>query len=359
MFKEIFLPLVARFTALNVFQYITFRSAYAAVTALFLSFMFGPRIIRKLRKLRAGQIVRDDGPQSHLSKTGTPTMGGLIILISLTASVLLWQDLNNSFTWIALISLLGFGMIGFLDDYLKIFRKSSDGLQARFKFSAQTLLSLLIMIVLYLNGNEHTTLLYLPFFKNPVLDMGLLYIPFGMLLLVGTSNAVNLTDGLDGLATGLVLLVGITFAIISYLAGRADYAAYLQIPYLPESAELTVLCASLIGASIGFLWYNAHPAEVFMGDTGSLSLGGLIGVLALMTKKEILLIVIGGVFVLEALSVIIQVASYKMRKKRVFRMAPLHHHFEKKGWDETKVVVRFWILGGMFAILSLSTLKIQ
>jgi phospho-N-acetylmuramoyl-pentapeptide-transferase len=250
-------------------------------------------------------------------------------------------------------------MIGFLDDYLKIFRKSSDGLQARFKFSAQTLLSLLIMIVLYLNGNEHTTLLYLPFFKNPVLDMGLLYIPFGMLLLVGTSNAVNLTDGLDGLATGLVLLVGITFAIISYLAGRADYAAYLQIPYLPESAELTVLCASLIGASIGFLWYNAHPAEVFMGDTGSLSLGGLIGVLALMTKKEILLIVIGGVFVLEALSVIIQVASYKMRKKRVFRMAPLHHHFEKKGWDETKVVVRFWILGGMFAILSLSTLKIQ
>ncbi len=359
MFKEIFLPLVARFSALNVFQYITFRSAYAAVTALFLSFMFGPRIIRKLRSLKAGQIVRDDGPQSHLSKTGTPTMGGLIILISLTASVLLWQDLSNSFTWIALISLLGFGLIGFLDDYLKIFRKSSDGLQARFKFSAQTLLSLLIMVVLYLNGNEHTTLLYLPFFKNPVLDMGLLYIPFGMLLLVGTSNAVNLTDGLDGLATGLVLLVGITFAIISYLAGRADYAAYLQIPYLPESAELTVLCASLTGASIGFLWYNAHPAEVFMGDTGSLSLGGLIGVLALMTKKEILLIVIGGVFVLEALSVIIQVASYRMRKKRVFRMAPLHHHFEKKGWDETKVVVRFWILGGMFAILSLSTLKIQ
>ncbi len=359
MFKEIFLPLVARFSALNVFQYITFRSAYAAVTALFISFMFGPRIIRKLRMLRAGQVVRDDGPQSHLSKTGTPTMGGLIILFSLTASVLLWQDLSNSFTWIALISLLGFGLIGFLDDYLKIFRKSSDGLQARFKFSAQTLLSLLIMVVLYLNGNEHTTLLYLPFFKNPVIDMGLLYIPFGMLLLVGTSNAVNLTDGLDGLATGLVLLVGITFAIIRYLAGRADYAAYLQIPYLPESAELTVLCASLIGASIGFLWYNAHPAEVFMGDTGSLSLGGVIGVLALMTKKEILLIVIGGVFVLEALSVIIQVGSYKIRKKRVFRMAPLHHHFEKKGWDETKVVVRFWILGGMFAILSLSTLKIQ
>lgn len=359
MFKEIFLPLVAHFSALNVFQYITFRSAYAAVTALFISFLFGPRLIRKLRRLKAGQVVRDDGPRSHLTKSGTPTMGGLLILVSLTVSVLLWQDLSNSFTWIALASLLGFGLIGFLDDYLKIFRKSSDGLQARFKFTAQTLLSLLIMVFLYLNANEHTTLLYLPFFKNPVLDMGVFYIPFGMLLLVGTSNAVNLTDGLDGLATGLVLLVGITFAIISYLAGRADYAAYLQIPYLPESAELTILCAALTGASIGFLWYNAHPAEVFMGDTGSLSLGGLIGVLALMTKKEILLIVIGGVFVLEALSVIIQVGSYKLRKKRVFRMAPLHHHFEKKGWDETKVVVRFWILGGMFAILSLSTLKIQ
>lgn len=359
MFKELFLPLVSRFSALNVFQYITFRSAYAAVTALLISFFFGPRLIKKLRSLKAGQVVRDDGPQSHLVKTGTPTMGGIMVLVSLSASVLLWQDISSSFTWIALASIVGFGLIGFVDDYLKIFRNSSDGLQARFKFSAQTLLALLIMLVLYMNRNDHTTLLYLPFFKNPVLDLGMLYIPFGMLLLVGTSNAVNLTDGLDGLATGLVILVGISFAVISYFSGRADFSAYLQIPYLPESAELTVLCAALVGSSIGFLWYNAHPAEVFMGDTGSLSLGGVIGVLALMTKKEILLVFIGGVFVLEALSVIIQVASFKLRGKRVFKMAPLHHHFEKKGWNETKVVVRFWILGGLFTILSLSTLKIQ
>jgi phospho-N-acetylmuramoyl-pentapeptide-transferase len=359
MLKELFLPLVSQFSALNVFQYITFRSAYAAVTALLISFLFGPRLIRKLRHLKAGQVVRDDGPETHLSKTGTPTMGGVLILLSLIVAVLLWQDIRSSYTWIALTSIVGFGVIGFLDDYLKVFRKSSEGLQARFKFSAQTVLSLLIMVVLYMNRHEHTTLLYLPFFKNAIIDLGILYIPFGMLLLVGTSNAVNLTDGLDGLATGLVILVGIAFAVISYFSGRVDFSSYLQIPYLPESAELTVLCAALVGAATGFLWYNAHPAEVFMGDTGSLSLGGVIGVLALMIKKEILLIFIGGVFVLEALSVIIQVISYKSRKKRVFRMAPLHHHFEKKGWDETKVVVRFWILGGLFTILSLSTLKIQ
>ncbi|ADK80675.1 phospho-N-acetylmuramoyl-pentapeptide-transferase [Sediminispirochaeta smaragdinae] len=359
MLKELLLPLVSRFSAFNVFQYITFRSAYAAVTALFISFLFGPWLIRKLKNRKAEQVIREDGPATHLAKSGTPTMGGLMILLSLSVSVLLWQDISNSFTWIALISLLGFGLIGFVDDYLKIFRKSSEGLQARFKFSAQVLLSLLIMVVLYINGNAHTTLLYLPFLKNPVLDMGLFYIPFGMLILVGTSNAVNLTDGLDGLASGLILLVGLPFAAISYISGRADFAAYLQIPYLPESAELTVLCFALAGASIGFLWYNAHPAEIFMGDTGSLSLGGVIGVIALMTKKEILLVIIGGVFVLEALSVIIQVVFFKLRGKRVFRMAPLHHHFEKKGWDETKVVVRFWILGGLFTILSLSTLKIQ
>jgi phospho-N-acetylmuramoyl-pentapeptide-transferase len=359
MLKELLLPLVANFSALNVFQYITFRSAYAAVTALFITFLLGPKLITMLRRFKAGQVVRNDGPSSHLSKSGTPTMGGVLIVISLSFAVLLWQDVHNRFTWIALASLLGFGLIGFFDDYLKIFRNNSEGLHGRFKFSAQTLLSLFIMIVLYMNRNDHTTLLYLPFLKNAVLDMGIFYIPFGMLLLVGTSNAVNLTDGLDGLATGLVILVGLTFAIISYLSGRADFAAYLQIPYLPESAELTILCLALVGASIGFLWYNAHPAEIFMGDTGSLSLGGVIGVIALMTKKEILLITIGGVFVLEALSVIIQVVSYKLRKKRVFCMAPLHHHFEKKGWDETKVVVRFWILGGLFTILSLSTLKIQ
>ncbi len=359
MFPDLFLPLVKYFTGFNIFQYITFRSAYAAVTALMISFVFGGPIIRKLRKLRAGQEVREDGPETHLVKSGTPTMGGVLILLSVTVSTLLWQDLNNVYTWLILFSMIAFGAIGFVDDYLKIFRKNSDGMHARVKFIGQTLVSLVIMVLLYKNGNEHTTLLYLPFFKYPVLDMSLFYIPFGVVLLVGTSNAVNLTDGLDGLAIGLVILVSITFAIITYVTGRADYAEYLQIPYLRGSGELTIFALALMGASVGFLWFNSHPAEVFMGDTGSLALGGVIGVLALMLKKEILLIVIGGVFVLEALSVIIQVVSYRYRRKRVFKMAPLHHHFELKGWDESKVVIRFWILGGLFTILSLSTLKIQ
>jgi len=359
VFPDLFLPLVKYFTGFNIFQYITFRSAYAAVTALLISFVFGGPIIRKLRKLRAGQEVREDGPETHLVKSGTPTMGGVLILLSVTVSTLLWQDLNNAYTWLVLFSMIAFGTIGFIDDYLKIFRKNSVGLHARVKFIGQILVALVVMILLYKNGNEHTTLLYIPFFKYPVVDLSLLYIPFGVVLLVGTSNAVNLTDGLDGLAIGLVILVSVTFAIITYVTGRADYAEYLQIPYLRGSGELTIFTLALMGASIGFLWFNSHPAEVFMGDTGSLALGGVIGVLSLMLKKEILLIVIGGVFVLEALSVIIQVFSYKLRRKRVFKMAPLHHHFELKGWDESKVVIRFWILGGLFTILSLSTLKIQ
>lgn len=359
MFPEIFLPLVKYFSAFNIFQYITFRSAYAATTALLISFVFGKPLIRRLRLLKAGQEVRNDGPETHLTKSGTPTMGGLLILISVSISMLLWQDLHNRYTWLLLLSMLAYGLIGFTDDYLKIFYKSSDGMQGRVKFIGQTLVAAGIMTFLYVTRTEHTTLLYLPFFKYPVLDLGWLYIPFGMLLLVGTSNAVNLTDGLDGLATGLVILVGITFAILTYTTGRADYSEYLQIPYIRGSGELTVALLALVGGSIGFLWYNCHPAEVFMGDTGSLSLGGVIGVLALIIKKEILLIIIGGVFVLEALSVIIQVVSYKHRNRRVFKMAPLHHHFELKGWDESKVVTRFWILGGLFTILSLSTLKIQ
>jgi len=359
MFKEFLLPRVEYFSFFNIFQYITFRAAYAAVTALFVSFIFGPWVIRKLREWKAGQEVRTDGPQTHLAKSGTPTMGGLLILFSVVIAVLIWQDLSSAYTWIALISLVAFGGIGFLDDYLKVFRKSSDGLQARFKFSAQILVSLGIVLFLYLTRNEHTTLLYLPFLKNPVLDMGWVFIPFGVIFLTGLSNAVNLTDGLDGLATGLLLLVSIALAILTYITGRADYSAYLQIPYLAGSGELTVMCLALAGASIGFLWYNSHPAEIFMGDTGSLALGGVIGVIALMIKKEILLLIVGGVFVIEVASVMIQVISYKLRKKRVFKMAPLHHHFELKGWDETKVVIRFWILGGLFLILSLSTLKLQ
>lgn len=359
MLKEIFLPLIGQFSFLNIFQYITFRAVYAAVTALLLSLFLGPLLIKWLKKQKLGQKIREDGPEAHLIKSGTPTMGGILIIFSIVVSVLLWQDLRNPHTWIAILSILGFGLIGFVDDYLKIYKKNSIGLRARFKFLAQILLSLVIVVVIFINSNNETTLLYLPFFKFPILDFSYFYIPFGVILLVGTANAVNLTDGLDGLAIGLVILVGIAFTILTYLTGRADYAEYLQIPYIPGSGELSILSFAIIGASVGFLWFNCHPAEVMMGDTGSLSLGGVIGVLALLIKKEILLIIIGGVFVIEALSVIIQVISYKTRKKRVFKMAPLHHHYELSGWKENKVVVRFWILGALFVLIGLSSLKIQ
>lgn len=359
MLKEIFLPLIGQFSFLNIFQYITFRAVYAAVTALLLSLFFGPLFISWLKQQKLGQKIREDGPEAHLIKSGTPTMGGVLIIFSIVVSVLLWQDLRNPYTWIAVFSIIGFGLIGFVDDYLKIYKKNSIGLRARFKFLAQIILSLIIVVFIFINSNQETTLLYLPFFKFAVLDLSYFYIPFGVILLVGTANAVNLTDGLDGLAIGLVILVGIAFTILSYLTGRADYAEYLQIPYIPGSGELSILSLAVIGASIGFLWFNCNPAEVMMGDTGSLSLGGIIGVLALLIKKEILLIIIGGVFVIEALSVIIQVISYKTRKKRVFKMAPLHHHYELSGWKENKVVVRLWILGGLFVLIGLSSLKIQ
>jgi phospho-N-acetylmuramoyl-pentapeptide-transferase len=286
-------------------------------------------------------------------------MGGVMMLFAIIISVLLWQDLRNMYTWIILIAVIGFGAVGFLDDMLKILRKNSGGLPAKVKLSGQILVAFLIAVLLYVFKTPYTTLLYLPMFKEAVWDMGVLWILFAVLLQVGFSNAVNLADGLDGLATGLVIMVGIAFAALCYLSGRADYAAYLQIPNLPGAGELAVLCLAYVGASVGFLWYNAHPAEVMMGDVGSLSLGGILGVLALLVKKEILLLIIGGVFVLEAVSVVIQVAYYKMTWKRIFLMSPLHHHFELKGWSEIKVVVRFWILGGLFLLVGLSTLKIQ
>ena len=359
MLKELFLPLINKITFFNIFQYITFRASYAAVTALFISLFLGPKLIFWLKKEKLGQEIREDGPESHLKKSGTPTMGGIMIIFSISVSVFLWQDIRNLFTWVSLFSVIGFGAIGFIDDYLKVYKKNSAGLQAKFKFIAQILLSTVIVTFIYINRTDTSTLLYLPFFKYPVIDLSFFYIPFGVLILVGTSNAVNLTDGLDGLAIGLVLMTGIAFAILTYLSGRADYAEYLQIPYIEGAGELTILSLAIVGSAVGFLWFNCHPAEIMMGDTGSLSLGGLIGVLALLIKKEILLIFVGGVFVLEALSVIIQVFSYKTRGKRVFKMAPLHHHYELSGWNETKVVTRFWILGGLFVILSLSTLKIQ
>jgi phospho-N-acetylmuramoyl-pentapeptide-transferase len=359
MFPEFLYPLVRYFTPFNVFQYITFRAAYAAITSLLICFIFGPAIIRFLQRKEAGESIRIDGPTTHKAKSGTPTMGGLMIILAIVVSSVLWMDIATVYTWVILLSVVGFGLLGFVDDWLKTYRKQTGGMEASVKFIGQIALALTVSLFLYFNPTQHTTLLYIPFIKQPVLDLGIFYVPFGVLLLVGTTNAVNLTDGLDGLATGLVILVGLTFTALSYLAGRVDFADYLQIPFLAGAGELSVFALALVGACVGFLWFNAHPAEVMMGDTGSLSLGGAIGVMAMMIKKEILLIVVGGVFVLEAASVIIQVASYKMRGKRVFKMAPLHHHFELIGWAESKVVLRLWILGGLFAILSLSTLKLR
>lgn len=359
MLEAIFYPLVKYFSFFNIFKYISFRAAYAAVTALLLSFMFGPRVIKMLTRLKLGQEVRNDGPQTHLSKAGTPTMGGVLIVLSVTISILLWQDIKQFYTWLMVLALIGFGGLGFMDDYLKISRKSSEGLRSGLKLSGQLAISAIIMIVLYLTKNDHTTLLYIPFLKNPVLDMGIFYIPFGIFYLVGFSNAVNLTDGLDGLATGLMIFALVAFSVISYLSGHVGFADYLQIPYLTGSGELTISSFALLGACVGFLWFNCHPSEIMMGDTGSLSMGGFLALLSLILKKEILLLIIGGVFVIETASVMIQVYSFKRTGKRVFKMAPLHHHFELIGWAESKVVTRFWILGGMFAILGLSTLKIQ
>ncbi|NLJ10004.1 MAG: phospho-N-acetylmuramoyl-pentapeptide-transferase [Treponema sp.] len=359
MFLEFLYPLVKYFTPLNVFRYLTFRAAYGALTALFISFLFGPRIIEALRTLKVGQAIRDDGPQSHLKKGGTPTMGGVLIILSVLVAVLLWQDLHNFYVWLTLAGFVGFGAIGFVDDYLKVTQKNSKGLPAWAKLVGQFGVAFVIVLTLYYSEDAHITQLYIPFFKNPVINLGWVWIPFAVVLLVWESNAVNLTDGLDGLAIGLVILVFIALSILTYLSGRADYAAYLGIPYIPGAGELTIFCLAIVGASVGFLWFNAHPAEVFMGDVGSLSLGGVMAVLSLIIKKEILILIIGGVFLLEGLSVVLQVVSYKLRKKRIFKMAPLHHHFELSGWAETKVVIRFWILGGLFALIALSTLKIQ
>lgn len=360
MLRELLLPLVKYFSGFNIFKYLTFRSAYAAVSALLIMFLFGPRVIERLRVLKFGQSVRTDGPQTHIAKTGTPTMGGILIIAAVVISVLLWQDIHNSLTWIALFSLVGFGLIGTLDDYLKIKRHSSDGLSAGWKFSLQALVSLAVVLVLYYQGNEETTNLYIPFIKQHVLDLGALWIPFAVIYVTAWSNAVNITDGLDGLATGLVIMAILAFSILTYITGRADWAAYLSIPYMKGAGELTVFNLALLGACTGFLWFNAHPAEVFMGDAGSLALGGVMGVLSLIVKKEVLLLLIGGVFVLELGSVMLQVTYFRLTKgKRLFRMAPLHHHFELSGQKETKVVVRFWIMGGIFALVALSTLKIQ
>jgi phospho-N-acetylmuramoyl-pentapeptide-transferase len=360
MLLELFRTLVRFFSPLNVFKYLTFRSAYAAVTALLIAFLFGPKIIEALRRLKFGQSVRTDGPESHLSKSGTPTMGGILIVLAVTVGVLLWADLSNIYVWIALCSLFGFALIGFVDDWLKIKRRNSDGIPAWAKLAAQVVVASAAALALRAQQNPLTTLLYVPFIKAPVLDLGAAWMPIAIVYVVYWSNAVNLADGLDGLATGLMIMALLAFSVLTYVTGRADWSAYLNIPYLKGASELTVFNLALLGACVGFLWFNAHPAEVFMGDVGSLALGGVLGVLSLIVKKELLLLLIGGVFMMEVVSDVLQVGYFKLSKgKRLFRMAPIHHHFELKGWKETKVVVRFWVLGGIFAILALSTLKIQ
>jgi phospho-N-acetylmuramoyl-pentapeptide-transferase len=356
---EFFYPLVKYFTAFNVLRYITFRGAYAAITTLLFCFIFGPKLIEGMRKLKIGQVIRQDGPVTHLVKGGTPTMGGVFFIISMVITVVLWQDLKNYKVWLTLGAFVVLGGIGFLDDYLKLTRNSPDGLRPWGKLAGQFAVALTVALILYFNRDEITTKLYVPFFKNPVTDMGVLWIPFAVLLIMGESNAVNFTDGLDGLAAGLLILVFIALAILTYISGRVDYSEYLGIAYITGAGELTVFCMGIIGACVGFLWFNNYPAEIFMGDVGSLPMGGIIAVISLIIKKEILVLIIGGVFVLEIASVILQVLSYKLTKKRILKMAPLHHHFEMSGWAETKVVIRFWILGGLFIIIALSTLKIQ
>lgn len=346
----------------NILRYITFRSGGAVFTALLLSFYIGPKVIAWLKSKQAeGQPIRLDGPESHLvTKKGTPTMGGLMILISVTLSTLLWSDLKNQYMWIVLFVMLSFGLIGFFDDYLKLTKRNSKGLSSRKKMIGQAVFSLAAAIMIQMVATPAlASHISVPFFKNVLIDAGILYIPFVMIVMIGASNAVNLTDGLDGLAIVPIMIVAGCFALICYLIGRVDFSAYLQLNFVAGAGELSVFCAALVGASLGFLWFNAQPAEVFMGDTGSLALGGALGAVSVICKHEIVLAIIGGLFVVEALSVIIQVVSFKTRGKRVFKMAPIHHHFEKIGWSESKVVIRFWIVACIFALLGLATLKVR
>lgn len=359
MLKTFLYPLREYFTPFNIFQYITFRGAYAAITSLLITFLLGPYIVKQLKKAKIGDLIREDGPQTHFSKSGTPTMGGLLILTSASISVLLWQDITSIYTLISLVSIIGFGAIGFLDDYIKTFKKDKNGLKSKYKIIGQLLVGGIIIFLTYLAKGQDTSYIYFPMSKSLFWDIGIFYAVFAMFLLVGMSNAVNLTDGLDGLATGLSIFVFVTFAILAYVSGRIDYSKYLFIPFVKGAGELTILSLALTGSCVGFLWYNSHPAEVIMGDTGALALGGTMATLSLLIKKELLMIIICGVFVIETLSVMIQVSYYKLTKKRVFLMSPLHHHFEKLGWHENKIVTRFWILGGLFAIISLSTLKLR
>lgn len=350
-----------KLSVLNIFKYITFRTGGALATSFIIMIICGPAFIRWLKQKQGdGQPIRTDGPETHFKKRGTPCMGGLLIIISILISALLWAQLTNPYIWVLIFVLLGFGLAGFFDDYKKLTKNSSNGISAKHKLMLQFFISLVACVAMIcLEKGPMGTTLTIPFFKEASIDLMYFYIPFVLLVMVGSSNAVNLTDGLDGLVSLPVIMCCFVFMIIAYLVGRVDYSSYLHIHYVASAGEMAVFCGAVIGATLGFLWFNAHPAQVFMGDTGSLALGGVLGALSVATKQELLLAIAGGIFVAEALSDIIQVGSYKLRKKRVFLMAPLHHHFEKKGWSETTVVVRFWIISVLLAIIALSTLKIR
>jgi phospho-N-acetylmuramoyl-pentapeptide-transferase len=362
MLYNLLAPLATDVTLFNLFKYITFRSGGAILTALLISFIIAPRLIRWLKRVQnGGQPIRDDGPEAHLlSKKGTPTMGGIMMLIAVSVSTILWADIANPYIWIALFVTLGYGLIGFADDYLKVSKRNSKGLSGKKKLLAQTLIALtaIVWIQSVASPTIHSHLA-LPFLKSVLVDLGAFYVPFAVVVMIGASNAVNLTDGLDGLAIVPIMIAAGCFALIVYLTGNAVFANYLQILAVPGSGELMVFAAAIIGAGLGFLWYNAPPAMVFMGDTGSLAFGGALGVMAVISKHEIVLAIIGGLFVAEAVSVMIQVISFKTTGKRVFRMAPIHHHFEKLGWKEPTIVIRFWIISVILALIGLSTLKLR
>ena len=372
----LYLKLFHYFPPFRIFRYLTFRTAFASLTALFTGLIVGPLVINRLREFQISQYIREEGPKAHQKKAGTPTMGGLLIVISIVVPTLLWADLSNRFIWIAVFATCAFGAIGFADDYTKVVNRRNLGLTAKAKLGFQFLTGVLIAVALIAmqNAGIYSTRLQVPFFKQYQPDLvvdrllhnpglwPLAFLPFVIfvvLLIVGSSNAVNLTDGLDGLAIGCTVISAGALAVLTYISGYAIFSSYLELQRMPQVGELTIFCGAMVGASLGFLWYNAHPAEVFMGDVGSLALGGAIGTVAVIIKQELLLPFIGGVFVIEALSVILQVASYKLRKKRIFKMAPIHHHFELLGWSESKIIVRFWIASLVFALFALTTLKLR
>tara|TARA_A100001015_G_scaffold320977_1_gene449460 strand:- start:6082 stop:7167 length:1086 start_codon:yes stop_codon:yes gene_type:complete len=361
MLFHFFTSLIDQYSFFNVFKYLTFRTGLSVITSLVIVFIIGSPLIKIFSEKMITGPIRQDGPIDHIiKKSGTPTMGGVIIIIGIISSTLLWADLTNVYVWTLIFVSLSLGGLGLLDDMLKIKFKNSSGLKSKYKFSGQLIIGVIALFIL-INISNHEFLynLYFPFFKNLILNLGLFFVPFALFVLIGASNAVNLTDGLDGLATVPVMLVALSFTLISYVVGNTIFSEYLQIQYIPDVGELSIFCGSIVGACLGFLWYNAPPAKIFMGDTGSLSLGGSLAAIAIIVKHEIVLAIIGGLFVLETVSVIIQVVSFKLTGKRIFKMAPIHHHFEKKGWAESTIVIRFWIIAIILALVGLATLKLR